>query len=496
VRRNEYQFGIYPRHRYSPSLADAPQECVRPPDDPVAWVRNAFGFVADEKQAAILRSDALRLIFLAARQVGKSTIAALRALFLALRYRNSLILMVSPVGSQAGEILAKATFFAAELGIRIRGDGINRQSLLLPNGSRLVARPAVPVSLRGYSKARLIIVDEAAYVKPDSYQSLSPILAVGGGSLWVISTPAGPVGHFAETWHDRDNGWERHTITAAECPRLTPEFLESERRTFGDLYVAQEYNCQFIAAGRQLLTRSQIKEATVEPLPEVHFRLREKTRIYLGLDIGKRQDHTAIAVLELRWAYGPKDNITQRITEYPTLVLRYATRLALDTETTKIPQLVRETLQRFAPRYGEPSRVDTLLIDATGIGHTVVELIRKNQTKAHIQPVMLTNGHVDRRLKDGYLSLPRPDMLNSLKMVFELGNIKMEPSAPGFVDMERELIQFQPSGDQQEHDDLVMAMAMAVWQAAKEYPELLLPPTSRGGGPAGHRTPPDRQHTA
>jgi hypothetical protein len=62
--------------------------------------------------------------------------------------------------------------------------------------------------------------------------------------------------------------------------------------------------------------------------------------------------------------------------------------------------------------------------------------------------------------------------------------------------MERELIQFQPSGDQQEHDDLVMAMAMAVWQAAKEYPELLLPPTSRGGGPAGPRTPPDRQHTA
>jgi hypothetical protein len=149
--------------------------------------------------------------------------------------------------------------------------------------------------------------------------------------------------------------------------------------------------------------------------------------------------------------------------------------LALDTETTQIPQLVRETLQRFAPRYGEPSRIDKLLIDATGIGHTVVELIRQSQTKAHIQPVMLTNGHVERHLKDGYLSLPRPDMLNSLKMVFELGNIKMEPSTPGFVDMERELIQFQPSGDQQEHDDLVMAMAMAVWQAAKDYPELLLP---------------------
>jgi hypothetical protein len=214
----------------------------------------------------------------------------------------------------------------------------------------------------------------------------------------------GAGGHFADLWHDPDNGWEKHSITAAECPRLFPEFIASERRTFGDLYIAQEYFCQFIAAGLQLLTRSQIKEATIETLPEVHFRLREKTRIYLGLDIGKRQDHTAIAVLELRWAYGQKDNLTQKIREIPTLVLRYATRLALDTETTKIPQLVRETLQRFAPRHGEPSRIDQLLIDSTGIGHTVVELIRQNQTKAHIQPVMLTNGHVEKRLKAPALS--------------------------------------------------------------------------------------------
>jgi hypothetical protein len=42
--------------------------------------------------------------------------------------------------------------------------------------------------------------------------------------------------------------------------------------------------------------------------------------------------------------------------------------------------------------------------------------------------------------------------------------------------MERELIQFQPSGDQQEHDDLVMALGLAVWQAAKDYPALLSPP--------------------
>ena len=66
-------------------------------------------------------------------------------------------------------------------------------------------------------------------------------------------------------------------------------------------------------------------------------------------------------------------------------------------------------------------------------------------------------------------------MVNSLKMLFELGHLELDQDAPGFHDVERELVQFQPSGDQQEHDDLVMAIAMAAWQAIKECPALLQP---------------------
>ena len=443
--------------------------------DPVAWAQKALNFIADPKQAEILSCSASRVIVVTSRQVGKSTIAALRALYLALHQAGSLILMIGPVGSQAGEILGKATHFAAELGLPIRGDGINERSLQLPNGSRLVARPAVPQSLRGYSQARLIIVDEAAYVPEAAYRAMSPILATGNGALWVISTPNGPLGRFAELWHDLTNGWSRFSIPADECPRLSEGFLAAERRLYGDLYFAQEYACQFIAAGLQLLTRAQITAATIAKAVEVPFQLREKTRIYLGLDVGKRQDHTAIAALELRWRYGAKDNVTQAVAQYPTLLLSYSIRYPIDTETTRIPQFVRDTLQLYRPAYGEPNRVDKLLVDATGVGHTIVELIRKDQPKAQVQPVTLTNGHVERQLKDNYLSLPRPDLINRLKMIFELGNIQLLDSAPGFVDMERELVQFQPSGEQQEHDDLVMALAMAVWQAAKDYPALLRP---------------------
>ena len=64
-------------------------------------------------------------------------------------------------------------------------------------------------------------------------------------------------------------------------------------------------------------------------------------------------------------------------------------------------------------------------------------------------------------------------MVNSLKMLFKLGQIELDQDAPGFPDKARELVHFQPSGDQQERDDLVMAFTMAAWQAVKDVTALL-----------------------
>ncbi|MFN9894609.1 MAG: hypothetical protein ACK58M_15410, partial [Acidobacteriota bacterium] len=94
------------------------------PESVTAWAQQAFGFVADPLQQPILDCNAARVIACTSRQVGKSTVAALRALYLALRYPRSLILMIGPVGSQAGEILEKAREFVTELGLPVRGDGV------------------------------------------------------------------------------------------------------------------------------------------------------------------------------------------------------------------------------------------------------------------------------------------------------------------------------------------------------------------------------------
>lgn len=440
---------------------------------PSEWASHAFGFVADEKQAPILDCPDPRVILLTSRQVGKSTIAALRALYIAVHQPKSLIFMVAPIETQAGEILQKLKEFAEQLGFPLRGDGNNPRSLLLPNGSRVVARSSIARSVRGFSKASLVIVDEAAFVSTAAYRALSPILAVSQGHLWALSTPYGHNNMFAQIWHDPDNGWARFQIRASECPRLSPEFLAAELRLHGDLSFAQEYDCQFVSHGLQLLTREQVTAALVDQAPIPPFALQEKTEHYYGLDLGKRQDHTALVVLELTWQYGERNHATQALALHPKLTVRQAPRLPLDTETISIPAFVKETTQKFAPKYGQPRTCGTLLIDATGNGHTVVELMRRENHGLRLNPVCISSGRTAKHLKDSYLSIPRTDLLTRLKLLFERKLIGIERTAPGFEVLQRELINFETAGHQQEHDDLVMALALATWQATTDHQSLL-----------------------
>lgn len=442
------------------------------PESVAAWARETFGFVADPLQQPILDCEAPRVIACTSRQVGKSTVAALRALYLALRYPRSLIIMIGPVGSQAGEILEKAREFAADLGFPVRGDGINRQSLRLPNGSRLVARPAISRTSRGYSQARLIIVDEAAFVPDGIFRAITPSLGISRGSLWVLSTPHGQAGEFARFWHDPDSGFARFRITADQCPRFTPEFLAAERTLHGELSYAQEYLCQFVSQGVQLVTREQVQAAFIPAAPVPIPALQGETRYYFGLDLGKRQDHSALIVVELTWALGPQNPVTRAHSRLPQLTVRYAARLPLGYETTGLPRFVRDAAQSF-PLLAALRHPGTLLVDATGNGHTVIELLRADRNGLLLKPVSISSGYQARQLADNYYSIPRTDLLTRLKLLFERGLIKIERPAAGMDFLERELIEFEPGGRQQEHDDLIMALALAIWQAVEDQKELI-----------------------
>ena len=123
----------------------------------------------------------------------------------------------------------------------------------LANGSRIIALPGNE-NVRSYSAVKLLIIDEASRVKDAVYYgAVRPMLAVSRGRLVCLSTPCGKRGFFYEKWVGRTidgrvlpEQWDRIKVTAAECPRFDPAFLEEERTALGDQWFEQEYAGGFV----------------------------------------------------------------------------------------------------------------------------------------------------------------------------------------------------------------------------------------------------------
>jgi hypothetical protein len=220
-----------------------------------------LGFEADELQAAVLDSQAKRGILNCTRQWGKSTVLAVKAVHRAWTRPGSLVLVASPSVRQSAEFLRKAAGFLRRLGVRRRGDGDNAISLALPNGSRIVGLPGTEGTVRGFSAVSMLLIDEAARLDDEVYKSLRPMLAVGKGDLWVMSTPWGKRGFFYEAWAHGGAKWERHTARATECARIAAEFLEEERGEMGRRWFAQEYLCEFVDDGSGWFGRDLVEAA-------------------------------------------------------------------------------------------------------------------------------------------------------------------------------------------------------------------------------------------
>lgn len=239
--------------------------------DPVIFAKKALKFNPDPWQERALRWSGKRLLLNCSRQAGKSTTAAILALHRALFYPKSLILLVSPSLRQSSELFRKVQDLLKALPSEQQPELMedNKLSLTMQNKSRIVSLPGSEGTIRGFSGAALIIEDEAARVPDDLYFAVRPMLAVSGGRLILMSTPFGKRGHFFKEWTEGGDTWERIKITAYDCPRISHEFLEEERRTMGDWWFRQEYLCEFVETEDSVFTYDQVVTALnddIEPL--------------------------------------------------------------------------------------------------------------------------------------------------------------------------------------------------------------------------------------
>jgi len=232
------------------------------PEERAEFARSV-GIDPDEWQEDLLRSEASRVLLNVARQAGKSTIAGLIGLHRALYHPGSLVLCLAPSERQAKELFAKMAASYRTLGHVIPTDSYRKLGMHLSNGSRIEALPGTEKTIRGFSGVDLLIVDEAARVADELYYAVRPMLAVSGGRLMMLSTPFGKRGVFYEEWTG-GSAWERYTVTASECPRIPPSFLEEERKTLGAWWFAQEYECRFMDTVDQVFQTDVIDKAITD----------------------------------------------------------------------------------------------------------------------------------------------------------------------------------------------------------------------------------------
>src|SRR5215211_5947920 len=214
----------------------------------------------DPWQERLLRSASDRVLLNCCRQSGKSTMSGLIALHRALYHPGSLILCLAPALRQSQELFGKVLTFYRDLGRPIPAHAERKLSLELENDSRIVTLPGTDKTIRGFSGATLLIVDEAARVEDELYFAVRPMLAVSGGGLMMLSTPHGKRGVFFEEWTG-GRGWERYEVKAEECPRISPEFLEEEREALPSWVYRQEYECSFEETEDQVFTYEMVDAA-------------------------------------------------------------------------------------------------------------------------------------------------------------------------------------------------------------------------------------------
>src|ERR671920_1243929 len=141
--------------------------------DRVAFAEK-LGIVPDGWQGDFLRSSADRVLLNCSRQSGKSTMSAVIALHRALYHPGSLVLCLAPALRQSQELFAKIASFYRDLGRPVAPQGERKLSLELENGSRIITLPGTEKTIRGYSGAALLVVDEAACVDDELYYSVRP----------------------------------------------------------------------------------------------------------------------------------------------------------------------------------------------------------------------------------------------------------------------------------------------------------------------------------
>jgi len=193
---------------------------------------------------------------------------------------------------------------------------------------------------------------------------------------------------------------------------------------------------------------------------------------YAGLDLGQVMDFTALAIVERTEVKGAWSAANFGFEWRHVLRLRHLERVPLGTGYPDIVERVCRVMRSGALSTGSRS----LAVDGTGVGRPVVDLLRRADLGCRMWPVTITSGETE-RYADGYYRVPKRDLIVGLQVQLQMerleiaadlkeGPVLLKEMAGMRVEVKLRNEEFE-AWREGEHDDLVLATALACWAAGK-----------------------------
>lgn len=180
---------------------------------------------------------------------------------------------------------------------------------------------------------------------------------------------------------------------------------------------------------------------------------------FIGLDLGQKLDFSALAVVER--ARDPS----------PIYHVRHLERLNLNTSYPAVAERARCLVARTA-LHGKTQ----LVMDATGVGVPVFDLLHAQG----VRPIAITiTGGRSISGTGHQLRVPKRALIATLVALFGTRRLRIAAGIPNSAELIEELLNLQVkihrrtrqesygAKGRRKHDDLVLALALAVWYAEK-----------------------------
>lgn len=261
-------------------------------------------------------------IMLASRQIGKTTLLTIYALWVACFNEDQNIVIVANKESTAIEIFRRVRLAYEQLPNWLKPGVIEygKTSMMLDNGSRIGISTTTGSAARGTS-LNVLILDELAFIDPpsimeDFWRSVWPTVSRSKKSkVLIASTPNGTDNLFYKLYDGSlrgENDFVTSTIKWNDVPGRDEEWKKQQIKILGSVEsFEQEYNCVFLQKGESSIDAEQFekfKSMCSDPLhvlEDGHYKVwdtPQENRIYVaGVDVseGIGQNYSVIQIFDI-----------------------------------------------------------------------------------------------------------------------------------------------------------------------------------------------------